>query len=538
MKKLLLFLSLFLCSVITNAQTGATCISAINLTSGNYCPIYSATSNQITWFQFIPDSTNVTVEVSAMFDSLNLNNRIVQLDLYSGTCSGMTLIESTTDTSMMKSMFLNPTSLIVGQTYFIQIYNGIYNTDFSICLENKSSSSVPCGNKISNGGFESFSSLPDCSSPSTSFRITRASGWMDSPNPFSSTGARLTPDYQNILSPIVPACFSFLAPPRTANGSAGVGSSTASGGLYREYILNGATGMVNGATYKFEFYYKRIVGSDPSNIAVALRPGPATMSDPLFGETPLPKTETPIAGGWVKVTTFYTHATTFGTVLFAIGDYFSGIDHSTNNYWSIDDVSMVESPIVTVAGPPTFCAAENGTVTFTANTSTGSGFTWTCSPALPSTSFSSSGNVATLSGPIAGQTTTVIYTITLTCTTTSGCISTTTYPYTITAPPALPTISYSNLLCAGGTSVLSVSTIYPTTIQWYLNGLPISGATSVNYTASIPGIYTVQISYTDGSCPVFSNPFILALNPNPIVFVESNLPENCPEIWMVKHQHL
>ena len=523
MKKIFLLFGLLTCMLVANAQTGTTCISAIGLANGTSCPVYSATPGQITWLQFTPDSTNLTIGVSAMFDSTNLNNRIVQVDLYSGNCGSMTLLESTNDTSM-KTMILNPMGLSTTQVYFIKVYNGSFKTDFSVCLEDRSSLSTACGSHVFNGGFESHAAtFPNCSTPTTSFSITKANGWMNSVDPFSGTGASLSPDYQRSDLPIA-ACFPFVAVPRSGLGCAGVGSSTQDMGFYREYILSGATSLHSGSTYKFEFYYQRVTGGDPNNIAVFISPGTATITNP-FAETPRTMTTTAVAGGWTKATTYYTHSGASTSALFAIGDYFTGADHITNNYWAIDDVSMIEVPSVTITGPPTFCASATATETFTVNPSSvsaGTTYTWSCSPALPPSSFSSSGNVATLSGPTVGVISAVTYTITLSCTALSGCTSVTTYTFVVTAPPPVPTISSSGPLCSGSTTTLSAPTA--DLIQWYLNGVLIPGAAGVNYTATAPGTYTVQISYTGGGCPTMSAPYVVNLVTTPTIIIDPSNP--------------
>lgn len=61
--------------------------------------------------------------------------------------------------------------------------------------------------------------------------------------------------------------------------------------------------------------------------------------------------------------------------------------------------------------------------------------------------------------------------------------------YIDNAPPAIPEISVS------GSALSSTSA---TTYQWYLNGQPISGATSQTFTPTTPGIYVVRITDANG----------------------------------------
>lgn len=70
--------------------------------------------------------------------------------------------------------------------------------------------------------------------------------------------------------------------------------------------------------------------------------------------------------------------------------------------------------------------------------------------------------------------------------------------YIDNAAPAIPTIGLSG-------SVLSSTTA--TTYQWYLNGQPISGATSQTYSAITPGIYVVRITDANGCVYQYSKGF-------------------------------
>lgn len=70
--------------------------------------------------------------------------------------------------------------------------------------------------------------------------------------------------------------------------------------------------------------------------------------------------------------------------------------------------------------------------------------------------------------------------------------------YIDNAAPAIPTIGLSG-------SVLSSTTA--TTYQWYLNGQPISGATSQTYSATTPGIYVVRITDANGCVYQYSKGF-------------------------------
>jgi SdrD B-like domain/Secretion system C-terminal sorting domain len=89
------------------------------------------------------------------------------------------------------------------------------------------------------------------------------------------------------------------------------------------------------------------------------------------------------------------------------------------------------------------------------------------------------------------------------------------------AAPTTPTITASGPLtfCNGGSVVLTSS--MATGNQWYKDGALISGATSQTYTATQPGLYTVQQTGSNG-CTSVSTAIVVALsNPNAPTIVAS-----------------
>ncbi|MBL0330076.1 MAG: right-handed parallel beta-helix repeat-containing protein [Bacteroidetes bacterium] len=513
MKKIISLLSLCFIILSASAQSGSTCISAISNTSVLQCPVYSASASQIIWHKFIPDSVNVTIGCSIIPDSLNPNNYITQLELYSGNCTSMSLLysESTTDAAR-KSLTINAMGLSTTQEYFIKIYNSSVTTDYSVCLENREATMAACANLLSNGGFESFSALPFCASTPSfpDFSVTLATGW----------GQIQTPDYFNTSSGTL-SCLSFTPSPHTGSGHGGFAIGSPSNPAYKEYITNSVT-VTPGTTYKIIFYYKT---ADPGPVAPNIGVFAAGASFGSSPGSPLPKTESPDINGYTKVTSYYTATT--GALFIAIGA-FPATGVSSLQYYYADDASITESPLVVVSGSTNVCTGDVVNTTFTA--SNGSGFTWTCTPSL--SSFSTSGATASITSPLPPVTMITTYTVTLTGTAPSGCTSTTNFSFVITPGPVIPNVGGINKICVGGSTTLQALALsgFYSTIQWYLNGVAIPGASGagfVFYTATVPGVYTVQIGFP-GGCKSTSPPFTVTLHPNPVVLVESNLPENCP----------
>lgn len=80
--------------------------------------------------------------------------------------------------------------------------------------------------------------------------------------------------------------------------------------------------------------------------------------------------------------------------------------------------------------------------------------------------------------------------------------SETSAPVTLTVPsvPTAEISATSTLILPGGSVELSVTTSASNpTFQWFLDNSPIAGATSSTYTATTPGVYSVEVS--DGAIP-------------------------------------
>ena len=89
------------------------------------------------------------------------------------------------------------------------------------------------------------------------------------------------------------------------------------------------------------------------------------------------------------------------------------------------------------------------------------------------------------------------------------CSAATSAPSVVTASAPTPTISASaTVLCGGNTATLTTPSLSGYTYQWYLNGVAISGATGLSYTASSPGSYTVKVTGS-ASCIGTSAPTVL-----------------------------
>ena len=110
---------------------------------------------------------------------------------------------------------------------------------------------------------------------------------------------------------------------------------------------------------------------------------------------------------------------------------------------------------------------------------------------------------------------------------TSGCSDTLTINEFINSSGGVPCshqaiISSSHFsACQGDSVLLTCNSSAEFTYQWQLNGFPINGANSFNYSALESGNYDVMIS--ENSCDVFSNDVDVYISTMPILEINSNL---------------
>jgi gliding motility-associated-like protein len=75
-------------------------------------------------------------------------------------------------------------------------------------------------------------------------------------------------------------------------------------------------------------------------------------------------------------------------------------------------------------------------------------------------------------------------------------------------------------ICEGSSAVLELKNPQDhVTYQWYKDGAPVAGETGPAITASAAGSYKVEAT-TDKGCKLFSDPFTLIVNPNPVAGIE------------------
>ncbi len=183
-----------------------------------------------------------------------------------------------------------------------------------------------------------------------------------------------------------------------------------------------------------------------------------------------------------------------------------------NGCTNIATITIVVNPNPTVSVTPsssTICNGQNVSLT----ASGASTYTWSPSTGLSSTT----GSTVT-----ASPSSTITYTVTGT--DVNGCTATATSVITITAPFGVNIVPQGGTqFCSGDSLRLTCNTNCSTpAYQWFVNGIPIAGATSSTYYVTTPGNYFCQVTCGTG-CIVNSNILGISLfNVSPVVLTVPN----------------
>ena len=170
-------------------------------------------------------------------------------------------------------------------------------------------------------------------------------------------------------------------------------------------------------------------------------------------------------------------------------------------------VNAAPTAVITAGGATSFCTG--GSVVLSATTGTGYTYQWRKNGTNISGATASS-----YTASAAGSYTVVV--------TSAGCSATSaaTTVSVSSAPAATITAGGTTAFCAGGNVVLSANTGTGFTYQWRRDGVSISGATAISYTATLGGAYTVVVA--NGGCSNTSAATAVTVKAAPVVTCSSS----------------
>jgi len=181
-------------------------------------------------------------------------------------------------------------------------------------------------------------------------------------------------------------------------------------------------------------------------------------------------------------------------------------------------LTFYSSPVASISAtdPTTFC--DGGNVTIDASTGLNYSYQWQ----LNGTNQGSATSSTYTAG--AGGNYTVVVTNASGCSVTSNALTVTVNP----VPSSPVNVLYGTLaFCAGSNVVLGTNTNSGLTYQWQNNGVAIAGATSLDYTATAAGNYSVVV--TENACAATSSAVTVQVNAMPSdSLIVSNPAVICP----------
>jgi len=492
----ILFLLLFFTFGLNKAKAhpGDSCASAISLTVGTLADYSFNSPDTVEWFSFIADSTNMSVSLSTPILPADTPTAAVRtLKVYSGSCSGLTLLGSMTVRLGSDSLpVFYKTGMTMGTKYYVSVskYNNAgcricntYPSYFSIIAQGEFSTPPPavicmpvCSQLVCNGDFTyppvgspTCYKMPDATPPSP---CTSGSAFTGMPYSTSACGWTLyqDPSYMVGYHP-GPSNWGVIYKPTDGRGGtySFLGNSP-SGSNPPVVAWQQNVAVTASVNYQFTMWYMEL-----DDIGIFPWP-PATLTINLGAAPPV----SVVAGGntWQEICINYTAPiTAVIAVQIMDGSYVSG----NGRDFQIQGISF--GPIVVNANiashtNPT-CNGGTGTASVTASNGS-SPYTYSWSP--------SGGTNATATGLTAGS-----YTVTVT--DLGGC--TATVSVTLTQPTAITaSIAPTYPPCNGGTGSATVTAgggISPYIYLW----TP-TGQTNATATGLIAGSYTVKVTDHNG----------------------------------------
>lgn len=184
-------------------------------------------------------------------------------------------------------------------------------------------------------------------------------------------------------------------------------------------------------------------------------------------------------------------------------------------------------PAPTFAAAPGTTTCVNTDVTYTTQSGQSS-YVWSVPGTAGTDYIISSGGIGSTNNTVTLQWLTAgSKTVTVSYTNASGCIAVSAASSNTTVSiPTVPTITAGDAttFCSGGSVTLTASSA--TSYQWYRDGSIISGATSISYSATTSGTYTVK-TFNASGCDATSSGTTVTVNPLPSISTAAQTSNVC-----------
>lgn len=224
----------------------------------------------------------------------------------------------------------------------------------------------PAAGDVTNPGFETYTSLPNCNNAPASFGAPLAQGW-------SATNDG-TPDYYHLNSGNI-GCWRFSPAPHTGCAHVGIMVGTTSNGLYREFVQEPVGSLTANVPVVVRYFVRRVLGASFIRLGVRLSPGPVGTAFGLPADADVQVGPTGDQYTLVELTVV---PPSTGPYTLVLGS-FETRAMDTTNYFFIDDVSISVCPGIVVSNPPVAtvrCLGANASFTSAATGSGVTGYQW------------------------------------------------------------------------------------------------------------------------------------------------------------------
>lgn len=564
---MLLCLGLFSAKPLS-AQTGASCATVIAMPAHNGYDLSETTTYTDTWYSFVTDSANIQIDV---FNSDLSPTGISSISLYSGICSGLTLITPTGTPILGENLSYTYSGLSLSTTYYVKFSKGnTTSTTYGYSLMNLKTNAATCSagcpanpnnnanntcQSVCNGGFEYIlDSIYGISElyKACPWDATGQNDWQGgSPDAFNINTSHNTTGYRCG----VPNNFAGYQNPLHGNGYAGFITYAAPATNLREYVVEPLnTPLLAGKKYTVSFWVN--LGGRAGYATSGIGAWLSNTNPNALGEAGILAQNPQIKGSlynsvitdttsWVYITDTFTVPTGNTYYYVAIGCFkndasngHTAVSHTSSSGWGpnsigslgyyyVDEVSIIPYGSVSViVSPSPVCNGDP--VKLVATSSIGSGYyLWSTNPSTSITYDHAPYYDTVYSVP--ASITSTMYTVTTNVPSYGNCTISDSIKPTWLAGPVGVSAGADQSICLGGTATLTgtLSGQYTST-SWKISGggTLCSGCTSTSVSPVMTTSYVFIATNSATGCTM-QDTMTVTVSPIPVTIVMPSGANTC-----------